>query len=356
MAKEEIHSLPTLEKPELDRPEHKAPFEHTPSSVPLDLMQKTMANHSDVKLMEARQAAISKGNKKFEVVENVDEGQIKVRQETDDYTTELTFFFQETKKLPQPAKKILRYVMTKIPEQAFSNKVLYGDKVRFPLKDIVDAGIYTNIESARTGFKAGAKALVNIAIEGEMKRGKGNRKESFKWSYGHLFRKASIVNGVCQIDLETENDWNFIIPNFEISPRYVYQLTNRSFDLAEALFYYARLRSNCKNIASKGYFELSLRVLQQRLALPEETPNPARDIKKPIIDCIAELNEREKETHNYYIEIEADKNASAKEWIETGHIKIWFYNEYLEQYKRYAEARSNKIEQAAKHKKEAKIQ
>ena len=68
------------------------------------------------------------------------------------------------------------------------------------------------------GFKAGAKALVNIAIEGEMKRGKGNRKESFKWSYGHLFRKASIVNGVCQIDLETENDWNLLDNNFDVMP------------------------------------------------------------------------------------------------------------------------------------------
>ncbi len=349
MAKDEIHQLSTFENPETNRPvDRQEPFEHTPSSVPIDLMQKTMANQSNVKLMEERQKLISKGNKKFEVIENVEEGQIKVRQETDDYITELTFFFQSTKKLPQPAKKILRFVMTKISEQAFSNKKLYNDKVQFSLDELKNAGIYTSIESARTGFKAGSKALVDIAIEGEMKRGKGAREENFKWAYGHLFRKASIRNNICQIDLETDNDWNFIIPNYEITPKYLYSLTNRSFDLAEALFYFARIKN--REIADNGFFTLSMKVLQQRLALPEESPNPARDIKKPIVDSINEINEKEKETKNYLIEIEADPNLSVKEWIENGKIKVSFFCEYLEQYKKYSGDRALKIEAAASKK------
>lgn len=349
MALDEIQNIATLENPETNRSaeDNKKSFDTTPSSVPIDLMQKTMANQSNVKLMEERQNVISKGSKKFEVIENVEEGQIKVRQETDDYITELTFFFQSTKKLPQPAKKILRYVMTQISEQAFSNKKLYNDKVQFNLDDLVTAGIYATVESARTGFKAGSKALVDIAIEGEMKRGKGKREENFKWAYGHLFRKASIRNNICQIDLETDNDWNFIIPNYEITPKYLYSLSNRSFDLAEAIFYFARI--NARKIAENGYFTLSMKVLQQRLALPEETPNPARDIKKPIIDSIQEMNDKEKETHNCLIEIEADNNLSAKEWIEKGKIKISFFNEYLEQYKKYSNDRSLKIAAAAKN-------
>lgn len=346
MAKERIRDLETLESPELWQDEEKAAYDETPSSVPLDLMEKTMANHANVKLMEERQNVISKGNKKFEVIENTDEGQIKVRQETDDYITELTFFFQSTKKLPQPAKKILRFIMTKIPEQAFSNKKIYNDKVQFQLQEIVDAGIYTTIESARTGFKAGAKALVDIAIEGEMKRGKGKREENFKWAYGHLFRKASIRNNVCQIDLETENDWNFIIPNYEITPKYIFSLSNRSYDLEEALFYLARVR--CREIADQGYFKLGLKVIQQRLALPDETPNPARDIKKPILDCIQEINDKEKDSQNYKLELEVDNQLPVKEWIEQGKLKVSFFNEYLEQYKRYSSSRAKKIEEAAK--------
>lgn len=341
MGIDEITKINTIEKPIDNVRNNRIPFEHTPSSVTVDLMQKTMANQANIKLMEERQHLISKGSKKLEVVENIEEGQIKVRQETDDYITELIFFFQSTKKLPQPAKKLLRFVMTKISEQAFSNKILFDDKIRFQLKDIVEAGIYTNIESARTGFKSGAKALVDVAIEGEMKRGQGTRTEKFKWAYGHLFRKASIANNVCQIDLETDNDWNFIIPNYEITPKYLYTLSNRTFDLAEAIFYYARV--NCKKIAEEGHFTLSLRVLQQRLALPEITVNPARDIKKPIIDSIGELNEREKISRNFTIEIDSDKDLPVKIWIEKGCIIIKFFNEYLEQYKRYSNSRTQKI-------------
>ncbi|MCQ2584509.1 MAG: hypothetical protein MJ185_02870 [Treponema sp.] len=341
---EEIKPLDTLEAPELSISQDSHSYEHTPNSVPIDLMQRALANSGNLELMEQRQAEISKRNGKLEVI-NANDGSIKIRQETDDYSTVLTFFFQSTKKLPQPAKKILRFVMTKVSEQAFSNRELYSDKIKFQLKDIVDAGIYTNIESARTGFKAGSKALVNMAIEGELKKGKGAKQEKYMWSYGHIFRKASIINGVCQIDLETDNDWNFIIPNYEITPRYIYQLANRSFDLAEAIFYYARV--NCRQIADEGYFTLSLKVIQQRLALPDETPNPKRDIQKPILDSIQEINDRETKTQNFKIEVEGDNDLPIKGWIETGRIKITFYNDYLEQYKRYSHARAAKIEEAA---------
>lgn len=341
---EEIKQLETLETPELNQPQESQPYEHTPNSVPIDLMQRAFANSADLELMGQRQNEISKRNGKLEVINTAD-GSVQIRQQTNDYSTVLTFFFQSTKKLPQPAKKILRYVMTKVSEQAFSNRELYSDKIKFQLKDIVDAGIYTNIESARTGFKAGSKALVDMAIEGELKKGKGAKEEKYKWSYGHIFRKASIVNGVCQIDLETDNDWNFIIPNYEITPRYIYQLANRSFDLAEAIFYYARV--NSRQIADEGFFTLSLKVVQQRLALPDETPNPKRDIQKPILDSIQEINDKEKDTKNFTIEVEGDNNLPIKGWIETGKIKITFYNDYLEQYKRYSHARAQKIEDAA---------
>ena len=349
---EQIKALDTLETPDINNPSAEGhPYEHTPNSVPIDLIQRAFANSNDLELMADRQKEISKRNGKMEIINTAD-GSIKVRQQTDDYSTELTFFFQSTKKLPQPAKKILRYVMTKISEQAFSNRELYSDKIRFELKDIVEAGIYTNIESARTGFKAGSKALVDMAIEGELKKGKGTKEEKYKWSYGHIFRKASIINGVCQIDLETDNDWNFIIPNYEITPKYIYQLANRSFDLAEAIFYYARV--NSRQIADEGFFTLSLKVIQQRLALPDETPNPKRDLQKPIVDSIEEINSREKDSKNFKIEIIGDNNLPVKSWIEQGKIKITFYGEYLEQYKRYSHARAAKIEEAAGTKNSAK--
>ncbi len=319
----------------------KKSYFETGNSVSIDLIQKTWATSSNLALMAKRQAEISHNDKKIEIIENVEKGQIKVRQQSDNYTTELTLFYQSMKKLPQSAKKILRFIVTKITDEAFSNNKLTKDSVSFYLDDLIKNEIYKNADTARVGFKTASKALVDIAIEGRRTQGKGKNKQDYIWSYGHLFRRASILNGKCIVELETDNDWNFVISNYEIMPNYCYGLPNRSYDLAEAIFYFARI--NNKEIADNGFFSLSLKVLQQRLALPEETPNPGRDIKKPIEDAISSLNNAESETQNYKIEIFADKNTSPNQWIDNGYIKVFFFNEYLNKFKQLAEKRNVKI-------------
>ncbi len=310
-----------------------SPYFDTPNSPTIDLLQKSISNSKNLTLLADRQKDISHSSSRLlELFQAADNSSIKIKQTTEDYTTEITFRFSDIEKgLPQPAKKLFRFIATKINQQAFSNRTLRRDYVEFPLQELVDEELYGSIDSARKGFKIGMKSLMTILVEGSRTEGRGNRKTNYKWVLGHMFRKAAIDNNTCRVQLETENNWNFIISQYEIMPNYSYKLSNRGYDLTEAIFYLARI--NCREIARTGQFNISFKVIQQRLALPESTPNPGRDIKKPIKDAIGELNAREKTSRDFWIETFCDEALAPHDWIKTGFITVHFGSNYLEKYR-----------------------
>lgn len=345
-----------IKQPELFDPVEmtKNSAEITANSVPLDMIQRGIANSRNPKLMADRVNNLSHGASNTEIIENQKDNNIKIHHSSESVDIVLTLFFQNTKQLPQPAKKLLRFIMTKMPEQAFFNKKLERPFVTFNLQDIVDAGIYKTIESARTGFKTGSRALIDLAIEGEVKS-KNGKEKNYRWSYGHLFRKAVIDKNVCCVLLEVSNDWNFIINTYQLIPSYCYRLSNRTYDLTEAIFYYARV--NAKKIAEDGFFTMSLNLVAERMALPEESVNPTRDIKNPILDAVKELNEEEnkRSKKGFSIEFEDDSNKAIKDWLNTGKLKVFFYGDYLAKYTRNANCRELKIKKCITTKEQADL-
>ena len=310
-----------------------ASYFDTPSSPTIDLLQKSISNSKNLTLLADRQRDIShSSSKQLELFQAADNSSIKIKQTTDEYTTEITFRFSDIEKgLPQPAKKLFRFIATKINQQAFSNRTLRRDYVEFPLQELVDEELYGSLDSARKGFKIGMKSLMTILVEGSRTEGRGRRQTNYQWALGHMFRKAAIDNNTCRVHLETENNWNFIISQYEIMPKYSYKLSNRCYDLTEAIFYLARI--NCREIAKSGQFNISFKVVQQRLALPVSTPNPGRDIRKPIMDAVRELNERERDSADFWIETVCDNSLSPHDWIESGFITVHFGFRYLEKYR-----------------------
>ena len=310
-----------------------APYFDTPSSPTIDLLQKSISNSKHLTLLADRQKDIShNARKQIELFQAADNSSIKIKQMTEDYTTEITFRFSDIEKgLPQPAKKLFRFIATKINQQAFSNRTLRRDYVEFPLQELVDEELYGSLDSARKGFKIGMKSLMTILVEGSRTEGRGNRQTNYQWALGDMFRKAFIDNNTCRVQLETENNWNFIISQYEIMPNYSYKLSNRCYDLTEAIFYLARI--NCREIARTGQFNISFKVIQQRLALPETTANPGRDSKKPLKDAIRGLNDRERDESGFRIETVCDESLSPHDWIESGFITVHFGEDYLEKYR-----------------------
>ncbi len=337
----------------LDPKKNERNFFDTPNSPTLDLMSKGISNSENLGLMVSRQKGISHSSensaRQLELFETDNHNKIRIVQHTESYTTEITFIFSQLEKgLPQPAKKLLRFLMTKINEQAFSNHEMKRDFVQFPLQELVDQGLYGNLDTARRGFKTGAESLLTILVQGERTEGKGKNKAKYEWMLGHLFNKAMIKNGTCLVTLETGSDWRFIISQYQIMPNYSYQLSNRTFDLAESIFYLARV--NCKEIAKTGKLNISFKVIQQRLAIPEASNYPGRDIKGPIINAVNELNEKEKGTKDFTIETVCDNNLPINEWIDKGYITVTFFNQYLEKYKDMAQRKALKIQEAIEKK------
>ena len=108
--------------------------EVTANSVPLDMIQRGIANSRNPKLMANRVNNLAHGSSNTEVIENDKENNIKIHHSSESVDIVLTLFFQNTKQLPQPAKKLLRFIMTKMPEQAFFNKKLERPFVTFNLQ------------------------------------------------------------------------------------------------------------------------------------------------------------------------------------------------------------------------------
>lgn len=181
------------------------------------------------------------------------------------------------------AQKMFLFALQKTNEQAVHNNELFKDTVCFPLQELVDIGMYTNIRSARTGFQAASQALTGITFTLSPKRGKD------EWNHGVLFANFKIVKGQCQILLNKELSWNVIAQGYMQLPAYYYKLSSRASTLLYYVFYLARQNTN--ELKEKGSFSISFNSIHARLNLPIEgdTDNPKRDIKDALLNAIEEI-------------------------------------------------------------------
>ena len=221
------------------------------------------------------------------------------------------------------AKKLFIFNLIKMNEQAYSGKVLRRNYMQFPLQELQDIGFYNTPQSARKGFNSGMDILTSIKLKGSMKQGK----KEISTALEVLFTGAHIKNGVCTVFINERVDWTFIASFYTILPQYSFKLSNRAFDLILYVFYLAR--QNLKQIQKKGYFNISLRALQNQLQLPSEVGNkdPQRTIKEPIERAIEEIMDYSDSTE-FMIEPIVDNNAPITAYLNKGYIKITLVGSY----------------------------
>lgn len=322
-------------------------FYNAPTSPAGDILYEVLGAGTGVADLPARKALISHGAA-VEVLENGRKRKITVRTPKNELTVELA----DIEKLAgsnKTAKKFLTLALIKANEQAIHDGVMTRDYVSFPLQELIDIGFYSTPQSARKGFNAGMDTLTSIKVAGKTR--KTNKKEIAQEGLRVPFTGADIDRGQCYIYLNERLNWAFLTQYFTQLPRYYFKLSNRGSDLLYYIFYLARQRT--REIAERGYFTISYRALQQRLQLPNEagSPNPQRDIKKPIEDAIEELETEHSLMYGnteFQLYPVTDEEASISTYLDTGYLKVTLLGDFAKSFIELSRETTKQIEQAQK--------
>lgn len=248
------------------------------------------------------------------------------------------------------AKKLFIFALIKINEQILHDGKLTGRYVDFSLQELIDAGFYKSKDTARKGFKEALEAISMIKIKGRLtvKRGQSPKTvEQEGWAY--LFPTGLVKNGVCRLYVNDLLNWELLTAFFSVLPRWSFSLPNRSFDLVCTIFNLAR--QNGRKIAERGYFTISIRTIQEALAIPDpkKTKNPDRDIRQPIEEAITAIEEKQRGTGFYITPIYED-DCSISDFLNNGYLKIELSGDYAAAFIEQSNKQKAKISSAAKRK------
>lgn len=241
------------------------------------------------------------------------------------------------------SKKMIDFIAGKISQQAFigNENKLIREIISFPLQDLVDKGIYTNIRSARAGYERIVEALTKISVEGTIKKGKNREEQN---SLVVPFVSRHLKGGICRVRINPDLNWSILINYWTALPDFSFALPNRAYDLNRYIFNQAR--QNLNEIEKQGGFTISLRAVQKVLNLPDEkkTSHPQQDIKDAIENAIEEIEKRSK-SQDYTITLycngkpyESEK-INITEYLNKGYLDIRLKGKYAERFKALAETK-----------------
>lgn len=253
------------------------------------------------------------------------------------------------------AKRLFLLILQKANEQALHDGHLTRDSITFPLKELVDLGIYSRPQSARTGFNDGMDILTSLKVKGSITKHTKKGEKHVVDTMAVLFTTSRIKNGQCTVFLNYNLDWGFVVQYFTCIPRYYYSLPNTAADLLYYIFYMARQGQNMKKIAETGSFTISYQAIHTKLALPDPSacPNPQRDIKDRIAKAIEDIEEAHWSTcKNKDLQLLpiCDEEASARQFINSGKLKVTLKNDFAENFIKISDSKQKKIEAIQKRK------
>ena len=264
------------------------------------------------------------------------DGKLRIERKTNNTEIVLQFSnFAALKGSNKAAKKMLIFILQEINRQGIvsSDGTLVREVLTFPIKRLIECGMYSTPQSARTGFDSAIDGLKGD-VQGLIKlRGK-DRTSTGKTSLT-LFPTLSREDGTCSVRLNPDINWESIAPFYTIIPTYAYKLSNRAFDLLIYICTQARQRTD--EISKGKGFYLTLRSVQYALSLPDETKtkNPKKDIKQPVADCIDEImreNAQAKNDGNFSIRLTPDgiEGKRIDTYLNEGKIYVTMQGAYFD--------------------------
>lgn len=256
-------------------------------------------------------------------------------------------------------KKVFVYILYKLSKQQITENLFEDKSLEFSLRELVEIGLYKNIDTARVGFNNAVETLTSLKVKGLIK----DKIEQKKITEGNLtevlFTGANVINGNCVIYLNQRINWPvFALLYFAPLPKTYFSLGTKPSDLMYYIFTQARIRKN--EIAKKGSFTIKLRTIQQELGLISEknTKSPTDKIKNPILKAVEDVN-KAIDNPDFYITVDYDKNGTIKDFLDNGYITVYMKGEFSKHLIEIAENQKTKIKALADRKegiaKEAKI-
>lgn len=244
--------------------------------------------------------------------------------------------------------KILTFVLQEMAAQNFPH--LLG----FPLKELVDLGMYTTTSNAGRALNDFFLKQDNILIGGQAK--KGNR--AIAQTKSKLFYNLDISkSGFVTLSVNEQLNWEYLASYFTVFPRFAYKLKTNAFALVRYIFFVAR--QNGKKIKDSGKFTISLDTVREQMGLPtieQAGKNPGKLIIKPIEDAITEIEDALQsvdEAKEYGFTITPVKTGTNKvnEWLQ-GYLEIGLSGKFAETFIQIATKAEREQEQWEKAKRE----
>ena len=254
----------------------------------------------------------------------------------------------------QAVRKLYNLAMTKANEQCLSWGKIFDPNqtmIRFPLKELVDNGMYKTERSAREGFLKGVDILTKIRI-------KIDSSTSYGTGIVVPFSTGKIKNGICYIRMNPDAPWPAYMGYYTKLPKYAYALSTGTFDLLLQIVILARQHKD--DIAKNGFFTISLKAVATYLQLPdpEGDSNASRKVKGRLLDAIDEINaSHQKYAGDNEISLEVredpDQSATVKDFIENGKLKVYAKGSFANYFNRIEASEEEKIRKKSSKKKKS---
>ncbi len=287
-------------------------------------LYNAQTNSSNLDLFKTRANKNSKGKAQY-LVNNTNTAIIKQTADTD-ITLDLGG------KISRPTKNISLYIFHKLGLQNITADLFEDLFIEFPLNDLVDIGMYKNINNARQGFYKAINELTKIRLKASVTVGKSkDKKNATEKGISVMFTNAFLSRGTCIISLNQAIKWHiFALQSYALIPKTYWSLPANSQDLFYNIFSRARQeKSNTKD--NSICFNMSFRYIQEILNLPEEmtAKNPKRDIIEPILKAIEDCQTREDaQKENFMLEPIYSRNGNIKDFLD-GYLQVTLKDFYV---------------------------
>ncbi|MBD5558766.1 MAG: hypothetical protein HDQ87_00160 [Clostridia bacterium] len=191
----------------------------------------------------------------------------------------------------QAGRKLIGFLRMKLNQGIVIDGELVQDELTFPLQELVDAGLYSAVTSARRGFKAGMPAILSLKMRFDLQcRKSAHPQEELLCP----FVSASIENGICRIKLEEDFDWSIFFAFYAPTPKWIFSLKLPAQALA--LYLHEIARQHTDNVEKGKTITVKLETLRCKLCLSEGTNwNGCRDVLGAVTRAVEAIEIRQSE-------------------------------------------------------------
>lgn len=354
MDKKSLHILPPAQAslpPLADNQERQT--KNIPATQPIRFLRDCLGAGERVDEMPGRKARANRHNSIIVKTDGAKRRQAIYNSNSQTVTIELT----DIEKLIGKKKgvtKLFTLSLIKLCEQALASGELVSKTLQITINELIAQGFYADAKGARRGFDNAMDILTSIKLHAEAKQGK-NSTATAKAVEVLFTGYERDKKGNCFIHLNERIDWALLAQFYTVIPTYYPRLTSNGLDLLHTIFTYARYKQNRESLAKNGYFNISLRAVQDTLCLPDEekTKNPERDIKSPIDRAIEDIENQEQAIGLLKLTPSVDGTEPIREYLE-GYIKVELTGEYSRKLEEITETENKKIE--ANKKRQRKVE